>query len=331
MFSGQGSHYYQMGRELFESDPVFSYWMNKQDQVVHDLSGASVISVLYDDAKRKSDPFFRTVDTHPAIFMVEYALARMLTDRGVEPDYVLGASMGEFTAAALAEVMSVEDIIAALLKQAEVLETHCPPGGMTAILDTPELFYDTPLLYEQSEFCGQNYKEHFVISGIRDGLSEIEGFLREHEIVFQSLPVSQAFHSRWIESAASMYKNYLRQYTRHPSRIPIISCAEAALLKAIQNDHLWDVVRKPIAFQQTVRDLECGKRYVYIDVGPSGTLANFVKQNLSEISKSQVFHILSPFGPHDRNLSTLEKLFRKKCTNIPVFTNHHAALKKVKK
>ncbi|MCP4403977.1 MAG: ACP S-malonyltransferase [bacterium] len=307
MFSGQGSHYYQMGRELFDHHPVFRKWMRTLDQAVHEVTGTSVLSELYDDARRKSESFTQTSYTHPAIFMVEYALTQMLLESGIRPDYVLGASMGEFASAAVVGVLDFEDALTALLKQVELLDRYCQPGGMTAILHHPDLFYETPLLHEQSEFAGQNFETHFVVSGRDDALAAIERSLRKQQIVFLHLPVSLAFHSSLIDPAAPKYKDFLRQHTYQAPRIPMISCAETDILSSFHQEHLWNIIHKPIAFQQTILTLERKQSFLYIDMGPLGTLANFVKQNLAATSQSQVFHILSPFGRSVERFAAVKK------------------------
>ncbi|MGA1876364.1 MAG: acyltransferase domain-containing protein, partial [bacterium] len=126
LFSGQGSHYYQMGRELYERHPGFRKWMLMGDGLASDLIGLSVLEQLYNDPFRKSDRFDRTLYTHPAIFLVEYALARTVMDMGIEPTHVLDSSLGGFAAAAVAGVLSFEEALTAVVEQAKVLEAQRP-------------------------------------------------------------------------------------------------------------------------------------------------------------------------------------------------------------
>ncbi len=95
MFSGQGPDYYQMGRDLYEHHPVFANWMRRGDEVVEDVMGYSVVGELYGARHRKSEAFSQTLKTHPAIYMVEYALAKVVQSQGIEVDGILGASLGE--------------------------------------------------------------------------------------------------------------------------------------------------------------------------------------------------------------------------------------------
>ena len=122
MFSGQGSQYFHMGRALYDDNDTFRGWMVRLDEVARQASGSSVIEALYSDARAKGEPFDRTLLTHPAIFMVEYALAQALIHAGVVPDLVLGVSMGSFAAAAVAGFIDVEDALTAVIRQAMSLE-----------------------------------------------------------------------------------------------------------------------------------------------------------------------------------------------------------------
>ncbi len=105
MFSGQGSQYFQMGGVLFRRDPVFREWMHALDAIVVKVAGYSLTKYLYEDSHHNDDLLEHTRHSHPAIFAVEYALARTLMAHGLNPDSVMGASLGEFTPAASAAVL----------------------------------------------------------------------------------------------------------------------------------------------------------------------------------------------------------------------------------
>lgn len=304
MFSGQGSQYYHMGNDLFENNPFFREQMLSLDKLVHRIIGESIIDQIYSKQKKKSDPFNRTLYTHPAIFMIEYVLTNTLIDKGIIPDYVLGASLGEFSSAACAGIMALEDIVDIILKQARSLES-CPEGGMLAILEKPSLFYNKPLLYENSEMAAINFDSHFVISGRADNLNSIKSFLKRSNINYQILPVTQAFHSSLIESAAHFFIPCLAQKNYTVPKMKFISSVHGREEVLPAGIYFWDVVRKPIMFQEAIHTLEeCGS-YIYIDLGPSGTLATFVKYNLSKDSDSKIFSIMTPFGNDLKNLQNL--------------------------
>jgi acyl transferase domain-containing protein len=304
MFSGQGSQYFQMGRELFKKDGIFHDWMAQLDDIAQDISGESVIEALYSDEFGKGDPFDRTLLTHPAIFMVEYALAQTLIRAGVCPDMVLGASLGSFAAAAVAGFIGFEDACTAVIQQAIAFERCCSPGGMTAVLADPGL-YEQDFLRVYCELAAVNFSSHFVISARLAELAEIETILRERNIVYQRLPVSFPFHSRWIETAKASFESFMGSVERRPNQIPLVCCDQATTVSELSGDYFWNVVRRPIRFRETTERLEKQGAHRYIDVGPAGTLATFLKYGLPANSSSTVHAVLSPYGCDQKNFAAL--------------------------
>lgn len=302
MFSGQGSHYFRMGQDLFEHDAAFREWMLRLDDLVSSLCGERVVDAIYSPGDRET--FDRTLQTHPAIFMVEYSLAQSLIRAGLEPDIVLGASLGSFAAATLAGFMRMEDALAAVVQQAAAFEACCDRGGMIAVLADPTL-YAQPYLREQSELAALNFSSHIVVSAPQSHLTQIERSLGEHDVVYQRLPVSYAFHSQWIDDARAPFESFMRSICRSPGSLPLACCREATLLTELPNDFFWRVVREPIRFKDTIAALEQRGAHRYIDVGPAGTLATFAKYCLPSASQSTAHAIMSPFGNERRSMAAL--------------------------
>lgn len=128
MFSGRGSQYYKMGEELYQKNKIFQKWMLRLNDSIYKIIGESIIHLLYSKKYGKRDIFDRTLFTYPAIFMVQYSLAKMLIEEGVNPSYVLGTSLGEFAASAISQILDLEGILDLLIKQAESLEKNCKNG-----------------------------------------------------------------------------------------------------------------------------------------------------------------------------------------------------------
>jgi bacillaene synthase trans-acting acyltransferase len=304
MFSGQGSQYFQMGRELFEKNETFRDWMIRLDDIARWSSGSSVIETLYAGVHGRGDPFDRTLLTHPAIFMVEYSLAQSLLHAGVWPDMVLGASLGSFAAATVAGFLGVEDALTAVIRQATALEECCEPGGMTAVLADPALFAED-FLSGRSELAAVNFSSHFVVSARRTELAEIEAALRKHNVGYQRLPVSFPFHSQWIDKAKAPFDSFMRSIRCKQGGLPLVCCDQAAILSGLSDDYFWNVVRQPIRFRETTTRLEQQGARRYIDVGPSGTLATFLKYGMSATTKSTVHAILTPYGSDQKSLAAV--------------------------
>ena len=304
MFSGQGSQYFQMGRKLYESNDTFRDWMVRLDDLALRSSGQSVIETLYADTRGKGESFDRTLLTHPAIFMVEYSLAQSLIRDGVIPDMVLGVSMGSFAAAAVAGCIDVEDALTAVVRQAIVLDEYSEPGGMTAVLADPSLF-DEQFLSAHSELAAVNFSSHFVVSARQSELAEIEAALKNRNVSHQRLPVSVPFHSLWIDKAQVPFRSFMRSIPHKQGRLPLMCCDQAAILSDLPEDYFWNVVRHPIRFREATARMEQQGAHRYIDAGPSGTLATFLKYGLPATTKSTVQAILTPFGADQKNLAAV--------------------------
>jgi len=313
MFSGQGSHYHQMGRALFDQQVVFRDWMERLDIIAREMLGRSVVEHLYREENRPSAPFDNTLLTHPAIFMVEYSLARVLVDAGVSPTGVLGASLGEFTSLAVADALDYDSALRAVIRQAEHVESHCPAGGMIAILADPGLYQREPGLFENCDLVSVNLESHFVIAGQRQGIARALAILKQLGASFQVLPVSQGFHSSAMNPAAPVYRQFLRDLTLRPPRIRFASCVEGELLQEVPSDYLWQAARGPILFREAVKALVRADT-ICLDLGPGGTLANFIKHDRSFGSTLPAVSIMTRFGADLRNLENALDIIRRATT-----------------
>lgn len=302
MFSGQGSHYFQMGRPLYEKSPVFRYWMDRLDILASELSGRSIIKALYHDGRTKMESFEELQITHPAIFMVEYAMAQTLMDARVTPDVVLGASLGMFVASALAGCMTPEEALTAVVDQARIVERHCEKGAMVAVLAAPHVYAEASL-NRYCDLAAVNLGDHFVVATVAVQVEPLQSVLQRRQIIFQRLAVSFPFHSRWIEPLRVPFLTVQSPGVKVCS-IPVACCARAQLLDSLSSEHLWTSVREPILFQRTMGHLESRGCWRYVDLGPAGTLASFTKRALSAGSRSTTYTILSPFGREMENLET---------------------------
>ena len=306
MFSGQGSQYFHMGKELLDSSAVFREWMQRLDRHVYALTGQSCLTVIYDSGKSIGDVFDLTAFTHPSIFMVEYALARTLIAKNIVPEYILGASLGEFCALVLAGCLSWEEALLLVVKQAGIAEQKCEPGGMLAILDNPENFDRYTFLHTQCELAAVNFPSHFVVSGLTSKLENIKHELRIRNAVFQDIWIKQAFHSKNIDPVKNDFQAALSNVRFKKPQIPLISCTTGGLITDIPQYHLWDVCRKPVKFQKTIAALENENNFLYLDLGPSGTLATFVKYNLADKSDSVTLPTLTPYNDAIKNIARIE-------------------------
>ncbi len=295
LFSGQGSQYYQMGRLMYEQNTVFRSNMDQMDRLARDMLGVSVVQTLY-GPHGKAEPFDVLRLSHPAIFMVEYALAQSVMELGIRPDCTVGASLGTFAALAVAGCMTAQEALAMVIRQAQAVEAHCPKGGMVAIMASPALYEESPFLQARAVIAGRNFASHFAISAPVENLPAIEGFLNRAGVTFQALPVHFPFHSPWIERvraeliAASGSTRFTLTGT------PVICCAIGGVVREAADDFFWNVAREEISFMPAMAQLEQAGPVDYLDLGPSGTLSTFLKYLLPADSPSRRLHLMSPYG-----------------------------------
>jgi bacillaene synthase trans-acting acyltransferase len=306
MFPGQGVQYFQMGRALYDGNETFRSWMDRLDSVATGYVGQSVVDVLYEGPHPKSEPFDQLLYTHPALFMVQYAMTRTLLAAGfAPPDFLFGASLGEFIAAAVAEVAAPEAMLFDLIKQARLFEAHCD-GAMLIVIDDVGTFRTNPVFGHDCELAGVNFDRCFVVSGPSRRIDEVATELKRQDVVHQRLPVTVAFHSSLVDPLRDLFHRTFAGTTAAAPAIPIISCAvdEGARPGGYSPAHWWQVIRQPIAFQQALAEFD--RRHpqaVYLDLGPSGNMASFAKYNFSNEAHDRIVPVMTPFG---RDLEALE-------------------------
>ncbi|MBV7327795.1 acyltransferase domain-containing protein [Chloroflexi bacterium TSY] len=320
MFSGQGAQYYQMGRGLYEHDEHFRRWLNEFDRLARTLTGCSIVDVMYAEDKKVFEEFSQTCHTHPAIFMVESALAFTLIDHGIKPDVVVGASLGEFAAAAVAGILSHEQALELVIQQADSIERACEPGQVLAVFAQPDLLNEAEMLRAKCELVAVNGDTHFVIAGSAKNCADMGHCLREKGVMFQNLPVSHGFHSSNIDPAFPVFRARLETATIYRPQIPFISSLYGKEVTEVQHEYFWQIVRQPIQIQNALAYLNrSGGHDTYIDLGPTGTLANFTKRYYNGTTADlAIFPIMTQYRNEVENIEKVKR-------QIPVRPDKHHA------
>jgi bacillaene synthase trans-acting acyltransferase len=295
LFSGQGAQYYQMGRSLYEDSSTFRGWMDRMDAQVEQSLGTSVLREIFGSHGR-ADPFDALRLTHPALFMVEYALARTVMQLGVVPDYTLGASLGTLVALAVSGHLPLESALQLVLEQAQIIEEHCPTGGLIAVMAEPRLYWTSPALRSLSVVAGQNFASHFVLAMPQAHLREVEAVLRAADATHQRLPVRYPFHSPWMDPVRDRLIQASLAHRLGAGTVPLVCCALSGVLETPPTDYFWRVARDPIDFMRTIARMEALSAFDYVDLSPSGTLATFLKYQLGKDPPSRFVAVMSPFG-----------------------------------
>jgi len=304
MYSGQGAQYFQMGKQLFETDQTFQNWFRRCDAIVSPLIGVSLVDLIYSEPTDKYAIFQRTLHTHPAIVSFSYSMTKCVIERGVLPDMLLGYSLGEYISSIIAGAMSLEDGLTMIVNQAKALEAKTEGAGMIAILENPRIMKQRPELFSGTWLAGHNFANHFVVTGRRPALEKIDETLRNERITTQILPISHGFHSPMVEP---IEEDCRAIGNLNPLQTPVISALNTGPLQAINGDHIYNVIRNPVRFYETVQIMESKGSYNYIDLGPAGTLSTFVKYALDKNSKSQALPCVNQFGRDQVSMNNMLK------------------------
>ncbi|MEN5090687.1 ACP S-malonyltransferase [Pseudomonas protegens] len=308
MYGGQGTQYFQMGRELYQHNPAFRQQMDECSALVEAQAGFSLVKVLYDESRRVYEPFDKIVHTHPALFAIGYSLTAMLRAEGVAPKAVLGYSLGEYIALAVSGCLSWQDGLRLTLRQSQVLADHCPEGGMLSVLAPVEHLQQHPELYRQVELAGVNFADNFCVSGAQAELALVKRSLDAMGVISMELPVRYPFHSSHIEPIHTRMLSILEGIEFRAPSIPCYSCTLARAVHAgdLANapDYLWRIIRQAVDFHGLLKHLSgSDSQALLVDLSATGSLANFIKYTRPNSLKYS--HSINQFGKDLSNVQIL--------------------------
>ncbi|SFL28354.1 type I polyketide synthase [Shimia haliotis] len=281
MFPGGGAQYVGMGRDLYETEPVFAEWMDRGFEVLADKGGDRLRALwLAQGDTSEAEEALKTPSLQlPLIMMVEYALAQLWISWGIRPAALIGHSMGENTAACLAGVMSFEDCLELVQLRGQLFDT-VPAGGMLSVpLPLGEV---KARLGGDLDIASVNAPALTVVSGPDAALDQLATELAAEEIDTQRVPINIAAHSRMLEPILARFGDYLRSIQLHAPKLPIISNRTgAALLESEATDPEYWVahLRNTVLFADGVTALSQVANRVYLEVGPGKALSSLVKMH----------------------------------------------------
>ncbi len=304
LFSGVGDHYPQMGRGLYESEPVFRETVDRCADLLLPHLGVDLRDVLYpgaaaadegaapsgsidframlnraaagpdEDAERLNG----TRLAQAALFVTEYALAKQWMAWGVVPEAMIGHSLGEYVAAAVAGVFSLEDALALVAERSRLIE-ELPEGAMLGLpMSEAEV---RPLLRDGLAVGTVNGPAMTVVSGPAAAVAALEAEMAARGVACRRLPTRHAFHSPMMEPAAERLAARIRGMRLSAPTIPFVSNVTGTWIRTSEatdpgywTRHLCGTVR----FAEGIEALAGDGRRVLLEVGPGQTLGTFVRQ-----------------------------------------------------
>ncbi|MGA9770379.1 MAG: SDR family NAD(P)-dependent oxidoreductase [Blastocatellia bacterium] len=305
LFSGQGSQYVGMGFGLYESEPTFRHELDRCSEILKDNPGLDLLKVLYPDEGRAGDASLQLMQTQlaqPALFAIEYALARMWMAWGIEPHAMAGHSIGEYVAACLAGVFSLKDALVLVSARGQLMQSM-PPGAMLA-MPLSEL-EARPLLGQGVSLAAINGPASCVASGPIEAVEALEAQLSRMGKTGRRLMTSHAFHSEMMSPVVGQFTQKVRQVQLNAPNLPYISnvtgdwiTAEQATDPVYWGRHL----REPVSFEEGLRHLLKSSDAALLEVGPGQALASLARKHPQRTGQ-QVFSSLRQQSELDSDLA----------------------------
>ncbi|MEW6304921.1 MAG: aminotransferase class III-fold pyridoxal phosphate-dependent enzyme, partial [Verrucomicrobiota bacterium] len=314
MFPGQGAQYVGMGAELYRTESVFQNALDHCAELLRSELGLDLRHILYPspaDAQAAQEQLVQTRVTQPALFAVEYALAKLWMSWGVMPAAMIGHSIGEFVAGCLAGVFTLEDALRLVAGRARIVQEQ-PPGAMLAVrLSEAEVL---PLLDQPLSIAAINSPNLCVVSGPFEAIESFEAKLKQLGAAGRRLQTSHAFHSAMMAPVIAPFTELLRATPLGTPRIPYVSNVTAHWITDAEatDPHYWAAhLRQPVRFADGVAELFHEPECVLLEVGPGQTLSTLARQHPAKPREQTVLATLPSAKDHELSgmLTTLGRLW----------------------
>ncbi|MBE9178534.1 SDR family NAD(P)-dependent oxidoreductase [Oculatella sp. LEGE 06141] len=280
MFPGQGSQYGDMGRELYDTEPGFQEQVDQCCQLLKPHLGLDLRDILYPQAPTPASSLLtQTRYAQPAIFVIEYALAQLWMSWGVKPSAMIGHSIGEYVAACLSGVFSLDDALKLVAMRGRLMQ-QIPPGSMLAVsLCETEL---QPFLNDEVTLAAHNAPCGCVVSGVSQAIQTLSDRLTQQGITCRLLHTSHAFHSPMMNPILEPFLAQVNQVFLQAPNIPFISNVMGTWITPAEatNPHYWvKHLRQTVRFTEGIKVLQSSAQ-ILLEVGPGRTLSTLAKQTL---------------------------------------------------
>ncbi len=264
VFSGQGSQYVGMGKELYDNFSCAKEIFDKTS--VKDLCFNGPIGDLS-----------KTVNTQPAILAHSIASCLVLQEHGVRPDAVLGFSLGEYSALVASEALSYEDCLNLIMKRAQLMD-EAVSGVDSSMYAVVGLEYDAVknIIGDDVEICNYNTKTQIVIGGLKQALESVKDKFGE-DVKVVELNVSGAFHSSLLDDASQTFLTEISKCEFHSPKVPILSNYTGTYYDSIDNEVLMKQMNHTVRFYENVKRLLDDGYDTFIELGPGRVISSFVK------------------------------------------------------
>ena len=287
LFPGQGSQYVNMGKQLYAHEPLFREFVDQCSELLEPSLQLDLRSVLYPSSEEyqwAETELRETRTTQPALFVVEYALARVWMSWGLQPESMVGHSIGEYVAACLAGVFSLEDALNLVALRGRLMHS-CERGGMLAVAASEEEVQ--PYLKMGLELAAINGSRSCVLTGRIDSLELAEMELLQQRVIHRRLQSSHAFHSSMMEPIVGQFAAQVQKVRLNAPRMRYLSNLTGDWITAEQatDPVYWGKqLRGTVQFAQALRNLFSGGERSALEVGPGRSNSTAIRQTIAKPS-----------------------------------------------
>ncbi|MEU7260676.1 hybrid non-ribosomal peptide synthetase/type I polyketide synthase [Streptomyces rimosus] len=281
VFTGQGAQYHGMGATLYATEPAFRAAIDRCEELLGTLLPRPLRAVLGYSTDADAALIDETEYTQPAMFAVEYALARLWRSWGIEPAFVLGHSLGELTAACVAGVMSLADGLRLAVRRGQLMHELTERGAMATVFAEPDRVRQALLPWStELSLAAVNGPQSVAVSGSESALQALLGELTKQGVRSKRLSVTRAFHSPLMEPMLDRFEQEAAQIRFARPTIPIVSNVTGSLLGKDEFDagYLARHVRMPVEFLAGMNTLFEQGCDTFLEIGPAPVLVGMAKR-----------------------------------------------------